>query len=148
LEHLGRGAFGTVDKVRDVMNGFIFARKTVKANLAAKDVQRSLRREIDAMKGLSNPHVVRFVTAYYYDSAVNIIMEPAADMTLKHYFAKPSKDDNTRTPFCWVKDLSAGLAYLHDTARIRHNDIKPENILLHQDGKTWKVLIADFGIAK
>jgi serine/threonine protein kinase len=38
--------------------------------------------------------------------------------------------------------LAAGLEYLHST-KVRHKDIKPENILVH--GET--VLYTDFGIA-
>ncbi|KAJ3700264.1 hypothetical protein LUZ61_003969 [Rhynchospora tenuis] len=43
-----------------------------------------------------------------------------------------------------------GLAYLHSGCqpKILHCDVKPENILLDDEGKTTQVKIADFGLAK
>ena len=42
-----------------------------------------------------------------------------------------------------------GLAHLHgQTPQIIHRDVKPSNILLHHDGQTWQVQVADFDHCK
>lgn len=44
----------------------------------------------------------------------------------------------------FVHDVASGLAYLHDDKRIVHQDIKPGNILIDDDGK---YMITDFDIS-
>ena len=42
------------------------------------------------------------------------------------------------------KDVTSGLAYLHDANYI-HRDLKPSNCLLHREGKNLICMISDFG---
>jgi serine/threonine protein kinase len=42
------------------------------------------------------------------------------------------------------RDITSGLAYLHDMGYI-HRDLKPSNCLLHQEGGKLACLISDFG---
>jgi len=44
----------------------------------------------------------------------------------------------------WMRDMVSGLAYLH-SQRICHSDIKPENILVGEDGV---LKLADFGLSR
>ena len=44
-----------------------------------------------------------------------------------------------------IDDCLSGLEFLHEHARILHNDIKPQNVLYYADGRAR---LADFGMAK
>lgn len=46
--------------------------------------------------------------------------------------------------FALFRDITAGLAYLHE-ARYIHRDLKPNNCLLHKYGNSVTCLISDFG---
>ncbi|KIW04253.1 uncharacterized protein PV09_04558 [Verruconis gallopava] len=46
--------------------------------------------------------------------------------------------------FSFFKDITSGLHHLHSHGYI-HRDLKPNNCLLHGDGKRFRVLVSDFG---
>ena len=46
--------------------------------------------------------------------------------------------------YAFFKDIASGLNHLH-THEFIHRDLKPNNCLLHQDGKGLRVLVSDFG---
>nr|WP_255348390.1 protein kinase [Gloeocapsa sp. PCC 7428] len=46
-----------------------------------------------------------------------------------------------------IADVLSGLEHAHNSG-IRHCDIKPENILLHQNETGWMACLADFGITR
>jgi len=71
-------------------------------------------------------------------------MSPVADCNLADYFAHASgNSDKLSLLRSFFGCLANALRYLHGTARVRHRDIKPQNILVRGD----RVLLADFGIA-
>ncbi|KAI0197652.1 kinase-like domain-containing protein [Astrocystis sublimbata] len=77
---------------------------------------------------------------------------------LKARLRRRSKDHGERPPhvapsqrrlsleeiYSLFKDITAGLAYLHNANYI-HRDLKPSNCLLHQENDSIKCLISDFG---
>lgn len=46
--------------------------------------------------------------------------------------------------YAFFKDIASGLNHLH-THNYIHRDLKPNNCLLHQNGKELRVLVSDFG---
>jgi serine/threonine protein kinase len=70
-------------------------------------------------------------------------MSPVADCNLFEYYTQASSSsDKLSLLRSFFGCLAHGLRYLHDV-KIRHRDIKPQNILVQAD----RVLLTDFGIS-
>ncbi|OMP89287.1 putative serine/threonine-protein kinase tsuA [Diplodia seriata] len=106
------------------------------------------------LKDLQHLHLITYICAYTDKKHFALIFEPVAEDDLGNLFKKISNDhkDILHSESVWnhCKDtlqhsfgcLTSGVMHLH-REKIRHRDIKPGNILIH-DGK---VIICDFGIA-
>ncbi|OCK78055.1 kinase-like protein, partial [Lepidopterella palustris CBS 459.81] len=104
----------------------------------------SFHQEVEIMKRMSHPHIVRFVAAYEQNSSLSLVMSPVAQSTLKHYLDIPNGQSRNQSRIHkWTGCLSSALSYIHGS-RIRHADIKPQNILLREED----VYISDFGISR
>jgi len=145
---LGTGKKGIVDVVISRRTARPFARKRLKRGLSAPadaKILEEFEREIQALKRLCHNHIVKLVGSYTDSRNVGLIMTPVADLNLEEFLADPKLDAVLRKrrlrPFFGC--LATALSYLHDKD-VRHNDIKPRNILV----KDFGVYLTDFGIAK
>ncbi|KAF2185900.1 kinase-like protein, partial [Zopfia rhizophila CBS 207.26] len=153
IRHLGIGGYAAVSLVEDT-NGDQFAHKQFKRydGPDIKKFQRQVQNEVSIMRRLSShPHIVRVFASYTCDSGrdLGLILTPVADSRdLAIYLQAISDSGNHPTTEqrtilerafgC----LASGLAFIHEQT-IRHKDIKPSNILVHQGC----VIYTDFGIA-
>lgn len=101
--------------------------------------------ELVILRRLKHPHVVKLVASFTDESFFAIIMDPAADTSLRTWFegvstpiAQDEYDILQRSFGC----LMSALTYLH-AENVRHKDIKPSNILL----KGGTIYLCDFGIS-
>jgi serine/threonine protein kinase len=60
LEHVGRGGFGAVVKVRNKLDQRIYAIKTIKLDPSKPAYSRKVIREVTNLSKLNHPHVVRY----------------------------------------------------------------------------------------
>jgi hypothetical protein len=77
-------------------------------------------------------------------------------LVLAYYPAGSLKDllYNSKGKFNWISharalfsyDIASGIAYMH-RKQIAHCDIKPQNILIHMDGRRCRAILTDFGIS-
>lgn len=159
---IGRGAYGTVYKARDMLNNRIVALKRVSImnNTDEKGVPVSTLREITLLKQLDNmshPNIVRMFDAFQtFSTATGSTESTPRDMILTIVFEHVEEDLSTflhkSQPYGLsenlVKNLMyqllSGVDYLH-TNRMIHRDIKPQNILI---ANKKQVKIADFGLAR
>ena len=109
---------------------------------------KRIQREIDLLKSLDHPNIVRFHEAFT-DIAQNVyIVTEFANHGSLDRFTKDTllghEDIND-----WMTQLRDGLHFLlrHN---ILHRDLKPQNILLHKEPISGRITlkIADFGFAK
>jgi serine/threonine protein kinase len=137
---LGLGRFGQVDRVlsttsfreyalKRVPRSAVFSGRTKEDSRRKAEYVNQFIAEIGALKRLKHRHVVEFVGSYTDPKYIGLIMSPVADMDLLTYLAgtNTARYQELRTFFgC----LARALAFLHEQS-IRHNDIKPTNILVH-----------------
>ncbi|KAH0536223.1 hypothetical protein FGG08_006890 [Glutinoglossum americanum] len=145
LENLGTGAFGSVDSVANVFTGKVYARKIFRSR--KRGSRNIFETEISALRKLqSHHHIVQLVASYVHVNVMALVLLPVADSNL-HDLLSTSATSRDRTGtyqilFRCFGCLASGLAFMH-SQRIRHKDIKPQNILVHQSS----VLLTDFGLA-
>lgn len=108
------------------------------------DFDKFVTREMATLCRLNHPHCVRFLGSFAgtaFEGQVGIIMEYAHGGTLAECLELPmTQPDRVRT----IHQIASGLNYLH-SQRMLHRDIKPDNILFRDLGKTQAIL-ADFGL--
>lgn len=152
VKHLGMGGSALVEMVEDKTSGRKFAHKAFRKynGTALEKAKQAFRNEIEIITRLSpHPHIIRVFATYTCGRDLGMFLTPVADSgDLAAYLHKlldsgkpPTIEQNVildRSFGCLV----SGLAFIHKHT-IRHKDIKPQNILVH-DGR---VIYADFGIA-
>ncbi|KAM8962411.1 serine/threonine-protein kinase 36 [Pelodytes ibericus] len=142
LHLIGEGSFGRVYKGRRKHSGEIVALKFIpKVGRSEKEL-RGLKREIQIMKDLRHPNIVRMLDSCETEREVVVVTEYAEG----ELFQILEDDGNLSEEL--VRDVAAQLVsalyYLH-SHRILHRDMKPQNILLGKDGT---VKLCDFGFAR
>uniref|UniRef100_A0A9R1SM46 non-specific serine/threonine protein kinase n=2 Tax=Cyprinus carpio TaxID=7962 RepID=A0A9R1SM46_CYPCA len=142
LEVIGEGSFGRVYKGRRKFSGQVVALKFIpKVGRSEKDL-RSLKREIDIMRGLKHPNIVLLLDSFETEREVVVVTEYAEGELFQILEDDGSLPENqVREIAC---QLVSALYYLH-SHRILHRDMKPQNILL---GKGGVVKLCDFGFAR
>nr|CAH7734998.1 unnamed protein product [Callosobruchus chinensis] len=106
-------------------------------------LKKFLPREIEVVKGLRHPNLIRFLQAIETTHRVYIIMEYAENGSLLDIIRKDQYIDETRARK-WFRQLVDAVEYCHDRGVV-HRDIKCENMLM--DVK-WNVKLSDFGFAR
>lgn len=138
LEPLGKGGFGSVYKVKDEHIDKFYALKIQKNN-AFCDTDK----EIKMLKSLECEGLPALHDIFYDEEYVCIVMELVQGSNLETYVkskGKLSVEETLRIGFC-ICDI---LKYLHTRpVPVIHGDIKPENIIVSEDG----VSLIDFGCA-
>ena len=100
-------------------------------------------REARAAARLSHPNVVAVYDQGDDDGTVFLAMELIAGHTLRDVIAKEAPMSPSRA-LALLEPVVSALAAAH-RAGIVHRDVKPENVLIADDGR---VKVADFGLAK
>ncbi|OAK94965.1 kinase-like protein [Phaeosphaeriaceae sp. SRC1lsM3a] len=151
IDKLGVGATATVDIVETISNGRVFAHKAFRPYSGRdKLFKATFKNEIDIMKKLNpHPHIVKICWSYTRGREIGMLLAPvASDKDLGTYLlaihdaGRLPTAEQERTLLEAFGCLANGLAYIHSHT-IRHKDIKPQNILVH-DGR---MIYTDFGIA-
>ena len=152
LGELGNGTYGLVTKVQDNKEQ-IYALKTVKWCFR-QNLLRSVQAEVKILKRLEHIHIVRICGSYIHGNTFyGLLTQPVADCDLSSYLDQiwDARMDSS-SPFSGEHEipllisfgcLASGLTFIHEN-EIKHEDIKPKNILLKQG----MVLFTDFGIAR
>jgi len=147
-EEIGRGAFSVVKKAKNKKNGEEIAIKFIEKKFVDKQDMTLLAREIDIMKRVSHPNVLRLKEVYETDDIIALAMELITGGELFYKIVEKGNYSETEAASI-VKQMIQGVSYLHEQG-IAHRDLKPENLLcsLDKEYKPFRVVIADFGLSK
>ena len=155
--NLGFGHSGNVEEIEDMYTGAVFARKTIRfyGPRDRAERRRVFENEVKIIRSLdSHRHIIRVFATYATKREVGLILQPVADEGDLHDFLEECRED-TDFNAMGVRQLAdarfqvlqrafgcllSGLEFMHKK-RIRHKDIKPQNILVHR-GLT---IYTDFG---
>ncbi|KAK5073982.1 Protein kinase of the Mitotic Exit Network [Lithohypha guttulata] len=139
---LGRGAFGSVYRALNWGTGETVAVKQIKLADLPKSELRVIMLEIDLLKNLDHPNIVKYHGFVKTPETLNIILEYCENGSL-HSISKNFGRFPENLVGLYMSQVLHGLCYLHDQGVI-HRDIKGANILNTKNGL---VKLADFGVA-
>ncbi len=139
---LGKGAFGSVFRALNMGTGETVAVKQVKLADLPKSELRVITLEIDLLKNLDHPNIVKYRGFVKSAESLNIILEYCENGSL-HSISKNFGKFPENLVGLYMSQVLHGLLYLHEQGVI-HRDIKGANILTTKQGL---VKLADFGVA-
>jgi TolB-like protein/tetratricopeptide (TPR) repeat protein len=140
---LGAGGMGEVYRARDPRLGREVAIKVLPEALAEDAERRSrFEREARTVAALNHPNVVAIYDVGAADGRTFLVSELVAGVPLRDRV--PSSGLGGRRAAAIGAEIAEGLAAAHARG-IVHRDVKPDNIIVGQEG-TLKII--DFGIAR
>ncbi|MFA5189924.1 MAG: serine/threonine-protein kinase [Verrucomicrobiia bacterium] len=145
FERLGEGTMGVVFRARHLFTDQIVALKVLYPILAGNLTYLArFRAEAEAATHLSHPNLVR-VFGYGQRGLTHFIaMEYVEGMNLRELLRREGALSEATVAAIGMCVASA-LHYAWETVRLIHRDVKPENLLVAEDGR---LKLCDLGIAK
>ena len=144
IEKIGAGGMADVYKGRDTMLNRYVAIKVLKKEFREDQTfVKKFRSEAQAAAGLLNPNIVNVYDVGEDRGLYYMVMELVEGITLKEYIDR-KKRLSAREVISIAIQMCSGIEEAHKH-HIIHRDIKPQNIIISNDGK---VKVTDFGIAR
>lgn len=145
-EEIGKGGFSIVYIAVKKGSGEEFAVKCIKKKMVEGDDVKLLRREIQIMKKLNHPNILKLYEVYEDEEQFYLVMELVKGKELFDKIVDRgmySERDAARI----IAQVVSAVQYLHENG-IAHRDLKPENLLSAGEEEDEIVKIADFGFSK
>ncbi|MEI3529812.1 MAG: Stk1 family PASTA domain-containing Ser/Thr kinase [Bacilli bacterium] len=143
IRMIGEGGMANVYLAQDTILDRKVAVKILRGDLAGDEkFVRRFQREAISASSLTHPNIVEMYDVGEDDGKYFIVMEYVDGKTLKSLIKRRGSLTLPEVIDIMMQ-LTSGLACAHDSYII-HRDIKPQNIMILDDGK---VKITDFGIA-
>jgi len=141
-EEIGSGAFGTVFK--GDYYGTVVAIKRLNAsnNLQQEHLNKYIQREVALLKGIHHPNIVQFMGLCKHDSGTYLVTEFVAGGNLKDFLER--NDPPWKMRVVMAMDIAVALNFMHKKGLV-YRDIKPENLLLTENGH---IKVCDLGLAR
>jgi serine/threonine protein kinase len=155
--NLGSGSCGIVEEVQDSNSGLLYARKRLLLrSWNKKSMQELFKNEVEIIESLGeHHHIIQIFATYTTKDILGIILYPVAESGDLHEYLANFHELRTSPKANQAEFdkrivvlrqafgcLAEGLSYMHER-KIRHKDIKAQNILIHQD----KIMYTDFGLS-
>ncbi|HBL40405.1 MAG TPA: Stk1 family PASTA domain-containing Ser/Thr kinase [Ruminococcaceae bacterium] len=142
-EIIGVGGMAYVYKAYDCIDDRIVAVKILREEYLANEAfRRRFKNESKYIAVLSHPNIVKVYDVSFGDRLQYIVMEYIEGITLKEYIERQNVI-SPKEAVHFLTQILRALQHAHDKG-IVHRDIKPQNIMLLQNGT---IKVTDFGIA-
>jgi serine/threonine protein kinase len=137
---IGTGSFSEVYLGEHLVDRTLVAVKMLSVN---QENWKEFVKEVGTTFRLKHPHIISLLAFGMSTNEIPyLVMDYAPNGTLRQRHPK-----GTRLPLdtiiSYLSPLAQALQYAHDR-RVIHRDVKPENVLIGQNGE---ILLSDFGIA-
>ncbi|RPD76435.1 Pkinase-domain-containing protein [Lentinus tigrinus ALCF2SS1-7] len=139
---IGRGQFGAVYRALNLNTGQMVAVKRIRLEGLKEEEIAQLMKEVDLVKSLSHPSIVKYEGMARDDDTLSIVLEYAENGSLGQTLKAFGKL-NERLVANYVVKILEGLHYLHQNDVV-HCDLKAANILTTKNGN---VKLSDFGVS-
>jgi serine/threonine protein kinase/predicted ATPase len=142
VSKIGAGGMGEVWLAEDTRLKRKVALKLLPAELTSDaDRVRRFEQEAQAASALNHPNIITVYDIGESEAGRFIVMELVAGRTLRAVIAE---DNSLETLLALGQQMAKALSAAH-AAGITHRDIKPDNIMVRDDGY---VKVLDFGLAR
>jgi calcium-dependent protein kinase len=147
ISAVGHGMTGAVYNVRNKNTGEHFALKAMEKSRIDAELLADLRNEIEVLRMMDHPHVVKLVEYFEDKDNLFLILELAEggelfdrlhEQTNSHY----SESEAARLVF----KFCAAISYIH-LKGVTHRDLKLENFVFETKDSDSNVKLIDFGLS-
>lgn len=145
-QKLGTGAYKTVYKAYDTVEGIEVAWNDVSIALLPKGEKSRVISEIKLLESLQHPNIISFYSSWFNreKEKVVFITELMTSGTLNQFVKK--RPIRWRIIKRWAKQILEGMVYLHNhDPPIIHRDLKCDNIFINGGG--GDIRIGDLGLS-
>jgi calcium-dependent protein kinase len=143
IEVLGEGSYGRVYKVIQKETGCIRAIKEIKKIKKTHSEQEKLIKEINILKYLDHPNIVKIYEFYNAENYFYIVTEFCEGGELFNRIIQMKYFTEKLAAYV-MKQLLSAVRFFHEH-NIIHRDLKPENILMESSDHFFKIKVIDFG---
>ena len=149
ITEIGTGTFSKVRLVQhedlETNKTTMYALKVMKSEMLTETTEEQMLREVNIMKMLDHPFVLKLVCEYKDTQHFSLLLEFVTGGELFAVIHTPTTN-GVALPHCqfYSACIMNALGYLHEMGVI-YRDLKPENIMIDESGYAK---IIDFGFAK
>ncbi|WVR04282.1 hypothetical protein IAU60_001282 [Kwoniella sp. DSM 27419] len=141
---LGTGSFGKVKLATHAITGHQVALKLInRAKITTPDMNARVKREIQYLKVLRHPHIIKLYEVITTPDNVIMVMEYAGEELFNYIVAKGKHGMSEDEARLFFQQMISAIEYCH-RHHIVHRDLKPENLFL--DSRR-NIKIGDFGLS-
>jgi calcium-dependent protein kinase len=145
---LGTGMSCVVKRITHRLTGKKYALKAVRLNRMKPDKIVDLRREIEIMKALDHPNIIKLYQTFEDHSYIYMVMELCTGGELFDRLADQRDAKFTESKAAdLVSKMLSSLNYIH-LRRVCHRDLKLENFIFENSDKEAEIKLIDFGLSK
>jgi len=144
-KRLGAGSYGTVCRATHYSTKAVYAVKTV-SKTHIKSMER-LRREIDMMRAMDHPNVVKLYETFEDKRAIHLVLELCAGGHLLDSIIELGCFAESQAAMC-MQQIVRAVYYMHEKC-VCHRDLKPDNLMFASAAPIEQnvLKVIDFGVS-
>jgi serine/threonine protein kinase len=141
--HIAQGGMSDIYRAYDLLTGQEVALKIPDKSIIGDPAQyERFQRELEVMRTLDHPAIQKGLGSGRFNNTPYLVTELVGGESMRELIKRSAPLD-AAAAVSMTRKIADGLAHCHDHDII-HRDVKPENILIGQDGQP---VILDFGLA-